>query len=217
LYLSDRDLEAAISIGQLIVDPFDRADPTSIDLHLDSVDQAKIWDSDAIAADNKQRGNPGNEVHICRMNFREISGKHLIAPPTEKEAQAREAQGIDTPVFKRDSQVVLKRGGFLLWQTKETVGTPLTNPNYICFIDGKSTKTARTGLVVHLTAPTIHAGWAGKITLEMVNFGPFDIVLHEGDSVAQIVVARLTSVPQQTMAAAGSTTLGQTDVTGTAN
>jgi dCTP deaminase len=56
------------------------------------------------------------------------------------------------------------------------VGTPEENADLICFIDGKSTR-ARTGLVIHLTAPTIHAGWSGKVTLEIVNLGPFHIIM----------------------------------------
>jgi deoxycytidine triphosphate deaminase len=207
LYLSDGDLTAAIDSGQLIVKPFLSADPTSIDLHLDSVDQARIWDADKLAAENRAHGNPDRELRVGRMQYGTISRKYLIPPPNEKEAKE------SALVFKRDDQIVLKPGGFLLWQTKEVVGTPATNPNYICFIDGKSTR-ARTGLVVHLTAPTIHAGWSGNITLEMVNFGPLDLVLYEDDAVAQIVVAMISSAPQRTMGAAGSKTIGQGDVTG---
>jgi dCTP deaminase len=93
------------------------------------------------------------------------------------------------------------------------VGTPKDDPEFILFVDGKSTR-ARTGLVVHLTAPTIHAGWMGQITLEITNLGPFDIVLEAGDAVAQVVVARLSSPPERSMEAAGSVTMGQTSVTG---
>ena len=37
------------------------------------------------------------------------------------------------------------------------------------------------GLLVHMTAPTIHAGWWGQITLEICNLGPFTLALQEGD------------------------------------
>ncbi|MDO8794033.1 MAG: hypothetical protein Q7J25_05380 [Vicinamibacterales bacterium] len=36
---------------------------------------------------------------------------------------------------------------------------------------------ARLGLMVHLTAPTIHAGFNGNITLEVINHGPFHLKL----------------------------------------
>jgi dCTP deaminase len=103
----------------------------------------------------------------------------------------------------------------LLWQTKEEVGTPLDNAQYICFVDGKSTK-ARTGIIVHLTAPTVHAGWAGKLVLEIANLGPLTFVLQEGDVIAQLTVATITSIPQQSHQQAGSLTLGQVTVKGKA-
>jgi deoxycytidine triphosphate deaminase len=207
LYLADGDLETAVKSGDLIVSPFTTADPTSIDLHLGPVEEAKIWDINKVIAENKSHGLPEKELHIARMQYGTISRKYLKSPPLEGDASQ------DDKVFIRADQVILKPGGFLLWQTKEEVGTPKSNPKYICFIDGKSTR-ARTGLVVHLTAPTIHAGWSGNITLEMANFGPIDFVLHAGDAIAQIVVARISSVPKRSMDAAGSHTLGQKNVTG---
>jgi dCTP deaminase len=100
-----------------------------------------------------------------------------------------------------------------LWQTKEKVGTPEIGAGLICFIDGKSTR-ARTGILVHLTAPTIHASWSGQVTLEIANVGPFDLVLEEGDVIAQITVASVTSIPDETMKEAGSVTFGQSQVGG---
>jgi deoxycytidine triphosphate deaminase len=37
-------------------------------------------------------------------------------------------------------------------------------------VEGKSSY-ARCGLLVHFTAPTIHTGFAGTITLELINLG----------------------------------------------
>ena len=82
----------------------------------------------------------------------------------------------------------------------------------VCFVDGKSTR-ARTGILVHMTAPTIHAAWgAWRVTLEIANLGPFHLVLKEDDSIAQIIVAKLTSVPERNMEETGSVTYGQQDV-----
>jgi hypothetical protein len=41
-------------------------------------------------------------------------------------------------------------------------------------VEGRS-KQARLGLTAHITAPIIHAGFSGKITLEIVNHGPFEL------------------------------------------
>ena len=77
-------------------------------------------------------------------------------------------------------------------------------------INGKSTR-ARTGLIVHLTAPTIHAGWYGNVTLEIANLGPFHIKLQEFvNSIAQVTVAKITSPPVEGMK--NSVTYGQTAV-----
>ena len=64
-----------------------------------------------------------------------------------------------------------------------------------------------------MTAPTIHAKWAGQVTLEIANLGPFDFVLEEGDVIAQVTVARITSVPLQRKTTSPST-FGQRSVLG---
>ena len=52
-------------------------------------------------------------------------------------------------------------------------------------IQGKSSL-ARLGMLVHLTAPHAHAGWNGRLTLEMFNLGPFNIELKPGMAIAQL-------------------------------
>lgn len=39
-------------------------------------------------------------------------------------------------------------------------------------VEGRSSL-ARIGLMLHLTAPTIHAGFEGNITIEMLSHSPF--------------------------------------------
>ena len=209
VYLSDIDLINAIDKKHLIVEPLglNSVGPTSVDLHLDSVDQAKIWDIQSLAADNKERGLAELQLNVARMNYGVMSRKYLVQPPPEKAAPK------DAAVVRRDDCIVVRPGGFVLWQTQEVVGTPELNPQYICFIDGRSTR-ARTGLVIHLTAPTIHAGWSGKVTLEMTNCGPLHLVLHEGDAVAQLTVAGITRPPGIGVGKHESATHKQTDVTG---
>lgn len=209
MYLSDVDLRQAVLCGDLIVDPLpdEEIGATSIDLHLDSIEQAKIWDFEALAKHNENFGHPPKELHIARMNYATISRQFLIQPPCENDAKENDL------VFRREDAIILRPYGFVLWQTKEIAGTPDENPKYICFIDGKSTR-SRTGLVVHLSAPTIHAGWSGNITLEMANFGPLDLVLHAGDAVAQLTVAKITQPPTLDVTLYESATHGQKSVHG---
>jgi dCTP deaminase len=201
MYLSDRDLEWAIKCGRLIIKPEPKKiDATSIDLHLDSVEKARVWDIQRFEADNSDSGNEGLELRTSKIHYKNFSRKYQIPVPIDPEQL----------VFRRHNQIVIKPGGFLLWQTLEVVGTPEENADLICFVDGKSTR-ARTGLVIHLTAPTIHAGWSGKVTLEIVNLGPFHLKMQEfEDSVAQLTVARITSPPLEKMQ--NSVTYGQTGV-----
>jgi dCTP deaminase len=206
MYLSDRDLRWAIECGKLIVDPKpDKIDSTSIDLHLDSIDQAKVWDIGTFRNDKGIDGHEPMELRIGRFEYSKFAPKYL-KPPTGN---------TEDLVFRRGNQIIIKPQGFLLWQTKERVGTPEEGANLICFIDGKSTR-ARTGLLVHLTAPTIHASWSGKVTLEIANLGPFHFVLEEGDVIAQITVAMISSIPAENMKRSGSVTYRQVEVTGSA-
>jgi dCTP deaminase len=205
MYLSDREMAYAIRCGRLIVEPPTKIGPTSIDLHLDKVEQARVWNMDEYRKHNEAHGHPPTEIRISSYHYGTMSRLyHMPVPP----------DGQDRKVFRRDRQIVVRPMGFVLWQTKEVVGTPKDEADLILFIDGKSTRTARTGVLVHFCAPTIHAGWAGQVTLEIGNLGPFDIVLQEDDVIAQITVATVSSIPKISMERAGSTTLGQRSVGG---
>ena len=62
-------------------------------------------------------------------------------------------------------------------------------------VEGRSSL-ARLGLMVHITAPTIHAGFRGAITLEMVNLGPFHLKLvPQRTRVCQLIFERLETQP----------------------
>jgi dCTP deaminase len=172
----------------LIVDPASTEfDTTSIDLHLDVTDEAKTWDVAAFVERQRQTGNEPI-LGIGSFALRSFSEHFAIRVPDQAHA------GEGARVYREGNRVILEPGGFFLWQTKEVVGTPEVDPRLICFVDGKSTR-ARTGLLVHMTAPTLHAGWWGKVTLEIANLGPFRLALKEGYAIAQIVVAALSSPP----------------------
>jgi deoxycytidine triphosphate deaminase len=234
VYLSNRDIKWAIDCGKLIVDPppetFDAGyDETSIDLHLDSIGQgARVWDIDAYNQALQQAvqgrgistGSP-NELRLGKFDFNVISARYLTEVPPEPP----EGQPNPHLVFRRRNadEIVVKRFGFLLWTTKETVGTPRIDlkvpaatqrhPELICFVNAKSSQ-ARTGILVHFTAPTIHAGWSGKITLEITNLGPFDFVLREDDTLAQLTVATISSAPDLSLKKTKSKTQAQVDPSG---
>lgn len=61
-------------------------------------------------------------------------------------------------------------------------------------VEGKSSL-ARLGLSVHLTAPTIHAGFSGQIRLEMINHGKLPIRLRTGMKICQLIFEMTTGTP----------------------
>jgi dCTP deaminase len=196
MYLSDRDLRFALATGQLIVNPPPaEMDTTSIDLHLDAIEEARVWDVKAFARQQEEAGAPAI-LGVGKFKFKAFAEQFAVPVPSEEEAVP------EARVYRDGRRVIIKPGGFFLWQTREVVGTPESDPRLICFVDGKSTR-ARTGLVVHMTAPTIHAGWWGHVTLEIANLGPFTLALEEGDAVAQVVAAVISSPPTKQKTALG--------------
>ena len=69
MYLSDVDLREAVKCGDLIVNPLPDKEigPTSIDLHLRPVEEAKVWDFETLAAHNKDLGLKSRELNVARM------------------------------------------------------------------------------------------------------------------------------------------------------
>jgi dCTP deaminase len=226
VYLSGRDIRWAIDCGKLIVDPRPEElgrgyDETSIDLHLGPVSAARVWDTDVLAQMNTEAGRAppdgAPEVSLGSFEWEPFARRHQNPiPPYDPKKAGNQL------VYLRGDEVVVRRFGFLLWPTKERVGTPKVDPNLtgpkrhpelICFVNAKSTR-ARTGLVVHFTAPTIHAGWDGNVTLEIANLGPFTFILKEGDPLAQLTVATISSAPDLSLKTSRSQTQGQTDPSG---
>jgi dCTP deaminase len=61
-------------------------------------------------------------------------------------------------------------------------------------IEGRSTL-ARYGLAVHISAPTVLAGFQGRLYLEMYNYGPFPIELGVGMNIAQLILEHVGLPP----------------------
>ncbi len=89
----------------------------------------------------------------------------------------------------------LEPGKLVLGWTEERVGLPVLQ-RIAARVEGKSSL-ARIGLGVHITAPTIHAGFEGSIQLEMVNHGPYPILLKPGLRVCQLVFEQTLGTPER--------------------
>jgi len=95
-----------------------------------------------------------------------------------------------------DQPFVLKPNKLVLGRTLERVTFPI-EPDQKCLaarVEGKSSY-ARCGLLVHFTAPTIHAGFNGTITLELINLGPCNISLYPRVPICQLIVESVEGVP----------------------
>ncbi len=84
-------------------------------------------------------------------------------------------------------------GMFCLSLTRERLEIP-AGSRLAARVEGRSSL-ARLGLSVHMTAPTIHADTHGRITLEIFNHGPFDLILRVGDPICQLVFEELSAPP----------------------
>jgi dCTP deaminase len=96
----------------------------------------------------------------------------------------------------------LPPGEFRLALTLEEVSVP---NNLAANVQGKSS-IARSGLAVHITAPHIHPGFTGRITLELYNHGPWELELFPGeDRICQVIYYRVqTPVPESVAKALSS-------------
>ena len=108
----------------------------------------------------------------------------------------------------------LGQGLFVLANTMETVDFTLHSEGncHAARVEGKSSL-ARCGLLVHFTAPTVHAGFKGKITLEIINLGPSEILLKPGMPICQLIIEEVKGMPVH----APNQFSGQTDVVGRLN
>ncbi len=85
---------------------------------------------------------------------------------------------------------------FILAKTLERIALPIEGgPPYLAArIEGKSSR-ARCGVLVHFTAPTVHPGWDGPLTLEMANLGTTTFLLRPGMPIAQLIIEQVYGKP----------------------
>lgn len=174
MILTDREIDIAISSKGIVIEP--RPGPeafssTSLDLSLDR--KAKTWKTAAVPGVEQQiicPGQPGYSYLAVVQQF---------------------TDDIDIP----DAGFVLEPKGFLLAWTKEHVELP-PQSKIAARVEGKSSM-ARLGIGVHVTAPTIHAGFRGKVQLEIFNHGPLRVRLTPGAKICQLIFETTTGTPEK--------------------
>ncbi|MEX2212619.1 MAG: dCTP deaminase [Phycisphaeraceae bacterium] len=97
-----------------------------------------------------------------------------------------------------DQPFSLKPGLMVNCKTLEKIELPVIDstdsPCLAARVEGRSSY-ARCGLLVHFTAPTIHAGFTGTITLELINLGTIPILLYPKAPICQLIVEQVHGVP----------------------
>jgi dCTP deaminase len=91
-----------------------------------------------------------------------------------------------------DDGYPLEPGILILGWTKEFLD--LKESRLAARVEGKSSL-ARFGLSIHLTAPTIHAGFPGRIRLEIVNHGHHPIILRPDMRICQLIFEQTFGTP----------------------
>jgi dCTP deaminase len=176
MVLCDVEIQAALRCGALVIEP--RPNPrafttTAVDLLLG--DEFKRWKTQA----------PGAELIIDpsapSFSLRAIAEHHMEPVP-----------------FEQDGSILLRPKEFILAITRERVELPVDS-RLAARVEGRSTL-ARLGLSVHITAPTIHSGFRGQITLEMANHGQLPLRLRPGLNVCQLIVEQVFGTPGKQMA-----------------
>jgi len=86
-----------------------------------------------------------------------------------------------------ETSITLAPGGMCLGITREKIYMPNT---LIGTLEGRS-RYARMGLAVHVTSALVMPGSQNHQVLEIVNFAPFPVTIHEGMRISQIIFERL--------------------------
>ncbi|WP_082248774.1 dCTP deaminase [Burkholderia pseudomallei] len=86
----------------------------------------------------------------------------------------------------------------VLAKTREMVDFSLNKGkkslSYSARVEGRSSL-ARCGVLVHFTAPTIHAGFKGTITLEIINLGAQRLLLKPDLYICQLIIEEVKGHP----------------------
>lgn len=175
MILSNTEIKALVRHGLIIVEPRPAPDQyTTSAVDLTCGDEFYRW----TAADPgmEQIIDPGNAGH----DYRTLAARH-------QERVTADADG----------SVVLRRGEFVLCTTRERVELPITT-RIAARVEGRSSL-ARYGVGIHVTAPTIHAGFRGRITLKVTHSGVYPVRLRPGMRICQLVFEQLNSLPSEEM------------------
>lgn len=172
MILTDREIQVALATKQIRIDPSPAPDAyssTSLDLTL------------------------GTTIHVWR---RGVSGVDRVVCPADPGYQYKAVVAEMSATSEMGPEgIVIQPGDFLLAWTAEVVSLPLQS-RLAARVEGKSSL-ARLGIGVHVTAPTIHAGFEGQVQLEMCNHGTLNVKLVPAMRVCQLIFEQTLGTPDK--------------------
>jgi dCTP deaminase len=194
MILSDREIQAALRRQAIRITPpppdldaqvgkdFDSPwSSTALDLRLDK--ELTVWEREQVGAD-VQFEPPDDPT----FNFNVLVAKY---------AELR--------IIPDDGHYSLAKGAFVLGWTLERIQLPATS-RLAARVEGKSSL-ARLGIGIHITAPTIHAGFGVKtsdatyigsqIRLEIFHQGEYPVKLKTGMKICQLVFEEVHGTPEK--------------------
>ena len=173
MILPDREIQLALASGQIRIDPPPTPEAyssTSVDLTLSPL----VWTW-------KRFDQAGVEAPI-------------ISPGAKGFNFGTVADSYTDTASMPPGGYVLEPGEFVLAWTRERVELPVSG-RLGARVEGKSSL-ARCGVGIHVTAPTIHAGFAGQIQLEMFNHSTLRVKLLAGMRICQLVFEMALGTPE---------------------
>jgi dCTP deaminase len=179
MILSDHGINEAIAKGELEIDPKPREEQyttSAVDLFIGS--SFRCWDQEKL----KIKGLTST-LNLSEQEFLVTANAYLIPMKLESDGSFL------FPPYEQKRMHVL---GITQERVHLKPGSRLAGR-----VEGRSSL-ARIGLTVHLTAPTIHTGFNGQITLEMINYSPFTLKLIPASTrICQLIFERLESPPSR--------------------
>ena len=190
MILCDREIKAAIDNAHIIISP--RPDlrhwtSTAIDLTLDKTVRRWIKQPEELP-----NGQPGG---LVRPHTKQFDIKTLVY-----------GSGYTETIEIGESGYRLDPLSFVLAFTEQLIYLPIRS-RIAARVEGKSSL-ARLGVGIHVTAPTIHAGFGLKhaevesdngspIQLEIYNIGPLRVVLDTGMPICQLIFEEVRETPDK--------------------
>jgi len=170
MILTDREIQKLLKNGLISIEPrpaIEAYDSTAVDLTLDPL------------------------IRVFRMNLPGV----IIDPGVPGYKATEVIRSATDPLTITEQGWDLQRGTLVLAWTRERVDLDLRG-KVAARVEGKS-GLARIGFGVHVTAPTIHAGFPGTIQLELVNHGPMPIKLRPGMAICQLIIEMIKGTPSK--------------------